>query len=63
MRQQFTPHQAVRIKTGKHLGLVATVVESRPETGMVKVQAEGVKDDKPFTLERWLKAAQLEHHA
>lgn len=62
-KQEFKPHEAARIKVGKHVGLVGSVIEVRPETGMVKIKIDGVWNDEPISLEKWMAAKNLEHHA
>ncbi len=62
-KQEFRPHEAARIKVGKHAGLVGTVIETRPETGMVKIKVEGVWESQPIDFEKWMAAKSLEHHA
>lgn len=60
MEQQWRPHEAARIKSGKHAGTVGTVVEARPETGMVRVEVQGVRNGEAVDARVWLKAGQLE---
>lgn len=60
MEQKWRPHEAARVKSGKHAGMVGTVVEARDETGMVRVSIDGVRDGEKIAALVWLKAGQLE---
>lgn len=61
--QDFRPNEVAHIRTGKYAGLAGTVTDTKPETNMVRVQIEGIRDGEGFSAHVWMKAGQLEHDA
>jgi transcription antitermination factor NusG len=62
-KQEFKPNEVAHIRTGKFAGLAGTVTDTKPDTKMVRVHIEGVRDGQAITAHVWLKAGQLEHNA
>lgn len=58
--QHWRAHESACIRNGKYAGLIGTVTETRPETGMVRVQIQGVKDGESIDVQPWMKAGALE---
>lgn len=60
MDQQWRPHEAARVKSGRYAGLVGEVVDVRHAA--VRVSVEGVRDGKPVRAVVWLKLSQVERN-
>lgn len=60
MNDVFKIHEVARIKSGKYLGLVGTVTDTREKQCRIKI--EGVRDGVPFMVHAWVNRSALERN-